>query len=203
MKERQEDHEMPPRRSSVLASVLAAGFMLAVAACSHITPLGPTPQAHPAAPVAAPAVAVPPQRLRAPIVLQAVLVQKPTAAGSCPAGYASLSGGTPGCYRKTGTPVTFTSAAISSAVQSGLAPGQPNGQPGYGVLVSLPAIDAQALQIVTTTAYNANGAVAISVAGKVWSVQMALQPLTSGQLQISVSSKNQAAQLQSTLTSSH
>jgi len=30
----------PPRLASVLASVLAAGLMLTVASCSHLTPLG-------------------------------------------------------------------------------------------------------------------------------------------------------------------
>jgi hypothetical protein len=34
-----------PRLSSVLASVLAAGVMLTVAGCSHLTPLGPDPAA--------------------------------------------------------------------------------------------------------------------------------------------------------------
>ena len=33
--------QLPPRPASVLASVLAAGLMLTVAGCSHLTPLGP------------------------------------------------------------------------------------------------------------------------------------------------------------------
>ena len=49
-----------PRSSSVLASVLAAaGIVLTVASCSHVTPLGPTPP--------------PPRHLGSPIVLRAVL----------------------------------------------------------------------------------------------------------------------------------
>jgi hypothetical protein len=201
MKKRQEYQEMPPRRSSVLASVLAAGFMLAVASCSHITPLGPTPQPQHGAAVAAPVA----QHLRAPIVLQAVLVQKkPMAAGGCATGYATLPGGGSACYRKTGTPVTFTTAGISPPQASGLPSGQPNAnaQSGYEVLITLPAVDAQALEIVTTKAYDSHGAVAISVAGKVWSIPMAIAPLTNGQFEINVSSKSQAVQLQNTLTSS-
>jgi hypothetical protein len=34
--------QLPPRLPSVLASVLAAGVMLTVASCSHVTPLGRT-----------------------------------------------------------------------------------------------------------------------------------------------------------------
>jgi len=75
----------PPRPASVLASVLAAGLMLTVASCSHITPLGPAgdvPQPH---------------QLRSPIVLQGLRIQQATPAGSCPVGYAALSGGSPAC----------------------------------------------------------------------------------------------------------
>ena len=58
-----------------------------------------------------------PHHLRSPLILQDMrtqgLVPPP---GGCPAGWVTLSGG-PGqpsqCYRKTGTPVTITSAAVS------------------------------------------------------------------------------------------
>ena len=58
-----------PRLPSALASVLAAGVVLAVASCSHITPLGPaatTPQ---------------PRHLRSPFVLEAVRIQPPSPTG--------------------------------------------------------------------------------------------------------------------------
>lgn len=35
----------PPRLSTAAGSVLAAGIMLTVASCSHLTPLGPDPDA--------------------------------------------------------------------------------------------------------------------------------------------------------------
>src|ERR1700722_17473 len=132
----------PPRPLSVLASALAAaGLMLAVAGCSHVTPLGPGP-----APVSLP----PARDLGSPIVVQVMRSQPPTPAGECPAGSIALFGSEPNvlraaaassrpvqagtgstatlaptatppvppagvaCYRPVGTPVTITSAAVSS-----------------------------------------------------------------------------------------
>ena len=95
----------PPRLPTAAASVLAAGLMLTVVGCSHLTPLGPDP-----------ATALPqPHHLRSPLVLQAVRVPQSAPVGGCPAGYVTLpGGGSPGmCYRKTGTAVTITSAAVS------------------------------------------------------------------------------------------
>ena len=93
------------RPSFALASALAAaGLTLTVAGCSQLTPLGPTPPQ--------------PSHLGSPIVLQAIRSQPATPAGRCPAGYVVLA--TPGnldpglCFRKLGTPVTITSAAVSS-----------------------------------------------------------------------------------------
>jgi predicted small lipoprotein YifL len=65
--------EFRPRLSSVLAAMLAAGLMLAVAGCGHLTPLGPD----------AAATAPPPSHLRSPLVLQAMRVQPPAPAGGC------------------------------------------------------------------------------------------------------------------------
>ena len=70
---------MPFQRPlSGLASALAAvGLVLAVAGCSHVTPLGPDP-----APVSLP----PAHQLGSPISVQVIRSQPPTAAGRCPAG---------------------------------------------------------------------------------------------------------------------
>ena len=71
-----------PRPSSVLASVLAAaGLVLTVAGCSHLTPLGPD----------APATLPPPRHLGSPIIVQVMRSQPPTAAGGCPAGWVAES----------------------------------------------------------------------------------------------------------------
>jgi hypothetical protein len=73
----------PPRPLPVLASALAAaGIVLVVASCSHITPLGPG-----RAPVALP----PARHLGSPIIVQVMRVQPPNSTGGCPAGWAAVS----------------------------------------------------------------------------------------------------------------
>lgn len=203
--------QRPPRPPSVLASVLAtAGIMLAVASCGHILPLGPDAAAN-----------LPqPHHLRSPFVLEAMRVQPPTPAGGCQAGYTALPGANPvavpagrphrahvdgavvvsQCYRKTGTPVTITSAAVSPVSLQKPPPGQ-KAPTQYDFVITLPAADVPALTAVTTTAYHARGALAISVAGKTWALPMTLAPLTHGQFIIMLPSRNEALQLQRILTS--
>jgi hypothetical protein len=182
----------PPRPSSVLASMLAAGLMLSVASCSHLTPLGPAadmPQL---------------RHLRSPMVLQAMRVQNPTPAGGCPAGFTKLSapGQSPACYRPLGAPVTITSAAVSLGPTAGPA-SPPNAPPSaYGLLIALPAADRAELTAVTTQAYDSQGAVDISVAGKTWALPMTLAPITHGQFTIMLPSRNEVLQLQRLLVSS-
>lgn len=174
-----------PRGVFVLAGVLAAGLVLTVAGCGHVTPLGPAAEAPQ------------PHQLRSPIVMQAMRVQVPSLAGRCPAGYTTLSapGQSSGCYRPLGAPVTFTSASVSPGPTSG--PPGPNAAPSsYGLLIGLPAADRAELTAVTTQAYDSRGAVDVSVAGKTWGLPMALAPLTGGRFIISVPSKNDFLQLQ-------
>jgi hypothetical protein len=204
--------QRPPR---VLASMLAAaGIVLAVASCSHLAPLGPD-------------VSLPqPHHLRSPFVLEAMRVQPPTPAGGCPAGYAALPGdnpsnpgpvssGGPGvpraaaqgvsqCYRKTGTPVTITSAAVSpvSPVSAPKPPPGQNAPAQYGFMITLPAADVPALTAVTTTAYHARGALAISIVGKTWALPMVGGPFRGPQFQIPMPSRNQALQIQRMLAPS-
>jgi hypothetical protein len=184
-----------PRSSSVLAGALAAmglAFALAVAGCSHLTPLGPTPAA----------TILQPRQLGSPIVLQAMLGKPGTPpAGACPAGYAALSGpgavGTAGlCYGKLGAPVTFTSAGVAS-YQPRNSSGQPAGPPGStGLMINLPAADRSALTAITTKAYQAKGYVDITVGGQTWGVEEAMAPLTGGQFALSLPSRELALQLQ-------
>ncbi len=179
------------RPASVLASMLTAGLMLTVASCSHLTPLGPDarPQPH---------------HLRSPITLQAMRVQNPTPAGGCPAGFTKLSapGQAPGCYRPLGAPVTITSATVSPGPTTG--PASPANAPptAYGLLIALPAAERAELTAVSTQAYDSQGAIGISVAGKTWALPAVRKPFTTGQFEIVVSSRNQLLQLQRLLGAS-
>jgi hypothetical protein len=171
-----------PRTSSVLASMLAAaGLMLTVGSCNHVTPLGPDPTA---------SIMPPSRHLGSPIILQVMRSQPATATGKCPAGYVALyapgSAGT--CYRKLGTPVTITSAAVSSVSS--------HGQPAlYGFIVAVPAADVAAVTAVIKQAYDARGALAVNVVGKTWSAPQVLQPFPGRQFQIALPSRTQALQL--------
>ncbi len=118
------------------------------------------------------------------IVLQIVVSQPLSAAGSCPAGSATLPPaaeefpGSGQCYRR-----------------------QPaaNQQPAnYGLGITVPAADRTALTAITTKAYRSRDSIATIVAGKTWSVANVPGPFT-GQFEIPAQSANQALQLQRTL----
>jgi hypothetical protein len=175
------------RPPSVLASLLAAGLMLTVASCSHITPIGPT------------AATPQPRHLRSPFVLEALRLQPATPAGGCPAGSVALSGGPGQCYHKLGTPVTITSATVSSHLPAP-PPGQKTHQ--YGFVITVPADDQAALTGVTTTAADAHGYLSISVAGRAWLLSRVLQPFTGPNMEITFPSRNQVLQLHRLLVSS-
>jgi hypothetical protein len=210
-----------PRPLFVLASVLtAAGVVLAVAGCSHVTPLGPDP-----APVSLP----PARDLGSPIVMQIMRSQLPTPAGQCPAGSITLFGSEPdvprtsaaspvlaqpvqggtatptaasatppapgagvACYRPVGTPVTITSAALSSVTTN-------RNQPGpawYEFVVAFPAADVPALTALIRQAYNAGDAVGMSVAGKLWQAPQTRRRFNALRAeQVNLLSRNQALQL--------
>ena len=182
--------EFRPRPASVLAGLLAAGLVLTVAGCGHLTPLGPD----------AAATAPPPSHLRSPIVLQAMRVEPPVPAGGCPARFTMISvPGNPGqCARPVGTPVTITSAGVSAVFS--FQPRTPSGQvvpgpPVYQIMITLPAADVTAVTAVVTTAYDSQGGVDFSVAGRTWALPKLLRPFRSRQLSIALPSKNQALQL--------
>jgi hypothetical protein len=173
----------PPRLSSVLASVLAAGLMVTVASCSNDTP---APVAHVLTPVpAGHAGTQPPPHLRSPFVLGAVRIQPPTGAGGCPAGSVALSGGPGQCYRRLGTPVTITSAIVGPVITDAL-----HFRGLYGFWIVLPAADVAALQAITTTAADAHANLDISVAGRGWLLPIPGRPFTNGQIEIFLPSRN-------------
>jgi len=203
----------PPRLPASAASVLAAGVMLTVANCSHLTPLAPDPAA-----------TMPqPHHLRSPLVLQDVGIQPPAPAGGCPAGYVMLpGGGSPGtCYGTTGTRVTITSAAVSpvSPFQPPPPPGQQAVPVQYEFWISVPAADAPALTAVTTTVTGpqrpqrpqgpptattsaATSALTISAAGRTWVLAGFATRYTGREFEVSLPSRNQALQLQRLLAPS-
>ncbi|HYK32904.1 MAG TPA: hypothetical protein VEV63_13130 [Streptosporangiaceae bacterium] len=170
------------------AFFVAAGLMLTLASCGHLTPLGPAPPQ--------------PHHLRSPIVLQATRIQLPTPADKCPAGSVALSGGPGQCYRKLGRPITITSAAVSvSSLQPGQSSGPAAGPVTYAFMIALPVSDAAALAKVTRTAADAHGCLAISVAGRTWSLPRVLRPFTPPQFEIIPASRNQGRWLKRMLAS--
>ena len=195
-------HLRPP---SVLASVLAAaGVMLTVAGCSHLTPLGPDAAA-----------AMPqPHHLRSPLILLDMRTQglagRVGQPGGCPAGWAVPSGAAGACYRKTGTPVTITSAAVSPVFS--FRPPPPPGQQAppvqYGFSITVPAADVPELAAVLPAAHGPPGppvasavtpatrVPAISVAGRTWILLGYGAPSAGGEFGVMLSSRSQALQLQ-------
>jgi hypothetical protein len=183
------------RPLSVLAAALAAaGLVLAVTGCSHVTPLGQDP----------PPVNLPPARdLGSPIMMQIMRRQTPTPMGRCPAGSVALFGSEPNvprtavapllpaqpvqgstatptpaatptthpappagvaCYLPAGTPVTITSAAVSSVTTYRNQPGPAT----YGFAVAFPTADVPALTALIRQAYDSGDALGMSVAGTLW-----------------------------------
>jgi hypothetical protein len=190
--------QRPLRPLSVLASALAAGLVLAVAGCSHITPLGPDP-----APVSLP----PARDLGSPIIMQIMRSQPPTPTGKCPASSIDLFGLDPNVPRastgsrpvgppvpvgpgSTATPTPAPAATrtahpvpvgvacfvpvgipvtITSAAVSPVTTNQ--NQPGpafYGFVVAFPAADVPALTALIRQASYSGYAVGMSVGGKLW-----------------------------------
>ena len=68
------------------------------------------------------------------------------------------------CYRPVGTPVTITSAAVSSVTAYRNQPGPAT----YGFVVAFPTADVAALTAVIRQAQDSGDATSISVAGKLW-----------------------------------
>ena len=197
-------YQRPPRPWPGLASVLAAaGIALAIASCSHITPLGPDPAA----------TMRQPHHLPSPLILQDMRTQgQVSPPGGCAAGWVTLSGGPgqPGqCYRKTGTPVPITSAAVSPVVS--FRPPPPPGQQAppvqYGFSITVPAADVPALAAVLPTGSGPPGPPSasavtsatpiptVSVAGRTWVLLGYAAPSAGGQFDVMLPSRNQALQL--------
>jgi len=94
-----------------------------------------------------------------------------------------------------GTPVTITSAAVSSVLTYRPPPGRPKGPDLYGFIVAVPGADVAAVTEVIRQAYDTGSAVGISVAGKLWQAPQVQQPFPGQRLQVTLLSRNQARQL--------
>jgi hypothetical protein len=197
-----------PRSSTAAARALAVAGIVLVAGCSSVIPLGPDPAA-----------TMPqPSHLRSPVTVEAMRSQPLSPKGGCPADGVALpvpgpAGVGSACYGKVGTPVTSTSAGVTS-VSTYQPPPPPDGGPavpgGYAFTIVLPAADAAALTAVTTMVAGpqsgtspsspAGPALAISASGKTWLLDEWAGQTSKGQLQIILPSRNQALQLQRLLT---
>jgi hypothetical protein len=96
------------------------------------------------------------------------------------------------CYRPVGTPVTITSAAVSSVTTN-------RNQPGpawYEFVVAFPAADVAALTALIRQAYSSGDAVGLSVAGKLWQAPQPRSKFNALRAeQINLLSRTQALQL--------
>jgi hypothetical protein len=69
-------------------------------------------------------------------------------------------------------------------------------------MIALPRSDAAVLTAVTTTAFDAHGYLALSVAGRTWLLPKVLAPFPQPQFEIMLPSRNQTLHLHSLLASS-
>jgi hypothetical protein len=208
--------------SVLASALAAVGVAFAVAGCSHITPLGPDPapvnlppardlgspitmqmmRSQPPAPTGQcpggsislfgldpnvpRAVVAPPMPAQPVQGSPATPAPTPTPA-TPPAPSAGVA-----CYRPVGTPVTVTSAAVSSVTTK-------QNQPGpawYVFVVAFPAADVPALTALVRQAYDSGDALGMSVAGKLWQAPQLRSKFNALRAeQINLLSRNQALQL--------
>jgi hypothetical protein len=209
-----------PCRARALSVLAVAGLVLAGAGCSKIAPLGPGPapvSLPPARDLGSP---IDVQVMRSqppnaagrcpadsvslfgsqPNVLRAAVGQAqpapvgtgspvlPTPSPAAPPG--PLAG--VACYRPIGTPVTITSAAVSSVTTNRSQPGPP----WYEFVVAFPAANVPALTALIRQAYAAGNSIGLSVAGKLWQAPQPRSKFNALRAeQINLMSRNQAFQL--------
>ena len=218
---------MPFQLRRPLCALAAAGLVLAVVGCTQVTPLGPDPvpvSLSPARDLGSPIVMqimrsqpptpagqcpagsialfgsepdVPRTSAVSPVLAQ------PVQGGTATPAAASATPPAPGtgaaCYRPVGTPVTITSAALSSVTTN-------RNQPGpawYEFVVAFPAADVPALTALIQQAYTAGDAVGMSVAGQLWQAPQTRRRFNALRAeQVNLLSRNQALQLYRLLASS-
>jgi len=208
------------RPLSVLAGALsAAGLVLALTGCSDRTPpkQGPAPVSLPPARDLGSSIIVQVMRGRPPtptgqcpagsvalfglepnVPRTAVVPGRPVPVGTGSAATPALptAPSVPpegvACYLPVGTPVTITSAGVSSVTTYQSQPGPAT----YGFVVAFPSADVPALTAASRQAYDAGDALGMSVGGRLW---QAPQPKTRATAlraeQINLLSRTQALQL--------
>lgn len=212
----------PRPLSVLASALAAAGLALAVASCGDITPLGPNPAPVnlPSARDLGSPISMQVMRSQLPTPTGQCPSGSVALFGSEPnvprtisiqshvqAGIKSIKGSTatpapmatppaPGagvaCYRPVGTPVTITSAAVSSVATFRHQPGPAS----YGFVVAFPAADVAALTAAIRQAYDSGDALGMSVSGKLWQAPQPRSKLTALRAeQINLFSRTQALQL--------
>ena len=99
------------------------------------------------------------------------------------------------CYRAVGTPVTITTAAVTSVLTFFPPPGEAKAPDLYGFVVAVPGADVAAVTAIIKQAYTSRSVVAITVSGKLWQAPMVTRPFGGQRLQIALLSRNQARHL--------
>jgi hypothetical protein len=96
------------------------------------------------------------------------------------------------CYIPVGSPVTITSAAVSSLTTDQNQPGLAT----FGFLVAFPTAVVPALTAISRQAYGAGDALGMSVGGKLWQAPQVDEKATALRAeQINLLSRDQAVQL--------
>jgi hypothetical protein len=133
------------------------------------------------------------QPVAAPVPVDAQLIQA-SPATETPTRAATPATPPPGvaCYRPVGSPVTITSAAVSSVATDRNHPGTA----WYGFVVAFPAADVAALTALIRRANDSGDAVGMSVAGKLWQAPQPRRTFIALRAeQINLLSRTQAIQL--------
>lgn len=100
------------------------------------------------------------------------------------------------CYVRVGTPVTITSAAVSSVATYPPPASAPKEPATYQFTVAFPAADVPALTALIGQAYDAGDALGMSVAGKLWQAPQPRHKYAALRAaQITLLSRDQALQL--------
>ena len=101
------------------------------------------------------------------------------------------------CFRPVGTPLTLTSASISpvATYRPTPPPSQPAPPVSYGFMVGVPPAQVAGVTALIKQAYDAHGALGVTVDGKLWQAAKIAQPFSGGGFQIALLSRSQALQL--------
>jgi hypothetical protein len=180
---------LPPARplgSPIIMQVMRSQFPTPTGACpaGSVALFGSQPNV----PRAVVAPVGPPVPVHSPLIQGSTATPTPSATPATPpAPQAGVA-----CYRPVGTPVTITSAAVSSVTTNRNQPGRA----WYVFVVAFPTADVPALTALVRQAYESGDALGVSVAGKLWQAPQPRRKFIALRAeQINLLSKTQAVQL--------